>query len=152
MTRIGVIADTHGLLRKSAITALSGVDRILHIGDIGDPVLLDRLAEVAPVQAVRGNVDRGTWADAIPVTHVVEIEGATLYLIHILEDLDLDPEAAGVDVVLFGHTHRPRVDRSGPVTYVNPGSAGPRRVDLPITLAILEIDDGGIEAEIVHLV
>jgi len=151
VTLVGVIADTHGLLRSSALEALSGVERILHIGDIGDQDLLDRLEDIAPVEAVRGNMDRGDWADGIPLTSVVEIDGATLYLIHILDDLDLDPEAAGIDAVLFGHTHRPRMDESGPVMYLNPGSAGPVRVDLPVTLALLTIDSGMIEAEIVHL-
>jgi hypothetical protein len=151
VTVIGVIADTHGLLRKSALAALAGAERILHIGDVGDPGILEKLSRIAPVDAVRGNTDHGEWADALPMTCVVEVDGALLYLIHILEDLDLDPEVAGVDAVLYGHTHRPRIDDDGPVMYLNPGSAGPARPDLPISVARMRIEDGVIEAEIVRL-
>lgn len=151
MTTVGVISDTHGLLRPGALEEMRGSDLILHIGDVGDPGILDQLRELAPVHAVRGNVDRDSWAEALPLTEVVEVGGVVLYLIHILNDLDLDPEAAGFDAVIFGHTHRPRIDRAGPVMYLNPGSAGPRRVDLPITVAKIRIEDGVMDPEIIEL-
>lgn len=150
--RVGLIGDTHGLLRPEAVAALDGVELVLHTGDVGDPAILDRLAAIAPVRAVRGNVDHGAWAERLPSTEVVETGGATLYMLHIVDRLDLDPAAAGFDAVLFGHSHRPETRREGGVLYLNPGSAGPRRFRLPVTLMRLAIEDGRIEPELIELV
>lgn len=146
---LGVLSDTHGLLRPGVIPLLAGVDRILHLGDVGDPAILDELACIAPVTAVRGNVDRGAGVRELPPTAVVEAGGATLYLLHILEELDLDPAAAGFQAVLSGHTHRPEVRRTPDgVLFLNPGSCGPRRFDLPVTVARLTVSGGRPEAVI----
>jgi len=148
--RVGVISDTHGLLRPEVLTLLAGSDLILHAGDVGDPAILAALREVAPVHAVRGNVDGGPLRD-LPATEAVEVGGHLLYMVHIPGDLDLDPVSAGVSVVIHGHTHRSRVERVGGVLYLNPGSVGPRRFDLPVTLALLRVDPEGIESEIIEL-
>ena len=137
--RLGLISDTHGLLRKEAVEALRGSDLILHAGDVGDPIILNKLREVAPVIAVRGNVDTGGWAQAIPMTQVVQADGATIYMLHILQDLDLDPGAAGFDIVISGHSHKHGQGEKRGVLYINPGSAGPRRFDLPITVGRLDL-------------
>jgi len=137
--RIGLISDTHGLLRKEAVEALRGSDLILHAGDVGDPGILDALRAVAPVVAVRGNVDEDSWASALPVTAVAETESALIYVLHDLKELDIDPAAAGFRVVVTGHSHKPaRIERRG-VLYVNPGSAGPKRFNLPTTVARLDL-------------
>jgi putative phosphoesterase len=149
--RIGVIADTHGLVRPEALAALAGVERIVHAGDIGGPDVLDALGRIAPVIAVRGNNDRGAWATTIPETEVVEIGGHTLYVLHDLHALDLEPRAAGFAAVISGHSHQPRVDARGGVLYVNPGSAGPRRFRLPISLARLTVAGERLDAELVTL-
>jgi putative phosphoesterase len=149
--RIGVISDTHGLLRPEAIAALSGSDRILHAGDVGDPEIIDRLRELAPVTAVRGNVDRGPWAAALPETELVEVVGVSIYMLHDLAQLNLKPEAAGFRVVIYGHSHRPKVEEKNGVLYFNPGSAGPRRFQLPVSLGRLEIEKGKVRGEIVNL-
>lgn len=149
--RVGLISDTHGLLRPAALEALAGVDRILHAGDVGHPEVLEALAALAPVTAVRGNVDRGAWADALPPTAAVEVAGSWIYVLHIVEELDLDPVAAGFTAVVFGHSHRPEVRRERGVLYVNPGSAGPRRFHLPIAVARLDLGHGGARAEILTL-
>ncbi len=148
---VGVVSDTHGLLRPEVLDALEGSDLIVHAGDVGDPAILGRLEEVAPVRAVRGNTDRGPGVGDLPVTEVVEVGGRSLYLIHILDDLDLDPAAAGFDAVVFGHTHHPEARREDGVLYLNPGSAGPRRFRLPVTVARLRIGPEALEAEIVEL-
>ena len=157
---IGLISDTHGLLRREAIDALGGSDLILHAGDVGDPGILDDLRRVAPVVAVHGNTDRGELRRALPETAVVGLAshpgqidpGEPLaYLLHELERLDLDAEAAGVSVVIYGHTHRPALYRRGGVLYVNPGAAGHRRFDLPITVGRLNCGEDGVRAEIVEL-
>lgn len=148
---VGVLADTHGLLRPGAVEALEGVERIVHAGDVDDPGILERLREVAPVEAVRGNVDRGDWADRLPRTRVVEVGGRVLYVLHRLETLDLDPRAAGFDAVIYGHTHRPAVERRDGVLYLNPGSAGPRRSGRPVCLALLRAGPGGVDVERVDL-
>lgn len=146
---VGVLSDTHGLLRPEVLPLLEGSEHILHLGDVGDPAILDRLGEVAPVTAVRGNVDRGPGLSTLPLTTVASLGGADLYLIHIVADLDLDPGAAGMAAVLSGHTHRPEVRRSGDgVLYLNPGSCGPRRFDLPVTVARLTVEEGRVDAEI----
>ena len=151
MARVGVISDTHGLLRPEALRALAGTDLIVHAGDVGDPRVLEGLRAVAPVVAVRGNNDRGPWAAALAETEVVASGGRSLYVLHDLAQLDLDPRAAGFDAVIAGHSHQPRVERCDGILYLNPGSAGPRRFRLPIAVARLEIDAAGLDAEIVHL-
>lgn len=149
---VGVVSDTHGLLREEAVEALQGVDVILHAGDVGDPLILQQLVSLAPVFVVRGNVDRAPWADALPSTEVIEVAGVTFFMLHELELLDLDPAEAGIDVVVYGHSHRPEAEEKDGVLYLNPGSAGPRRFDLPVTLARLSIGEGTLEAGIVSLV
>ena len=151
MSEWGLIADTHGLLRNDALDALQGVEGILHAGDVGEPGLLQRLARIAPVTAVRGNVDRGPWAEALPETAEVECGGVWVHMRHILADLDLDPRAAGFGVVITGHSHRPLVEERGGVLFVNPGSAGPRRFKLPVTVARMTVREGRPEVRVVHL-
>ena len=124
---VGVISDTHGLLRPEAVAALAGVERIVHAGDIGSPDVLAALGRIAPVAAVRGNNDREAWAARIPETEVVEVGDVSLYVLHDLHELDLDPRAAGFAAVIAGHSHQPRVEEKAGVLYLNPGSAGPRR-------------------------
>lgn len=149
--RLGIISDTHGLLRPEAVEALRGVDLIVHAGDVGGPEILTQLKTVAPVFAVRGNVDTQAWAQELPMTAMVEANGASFYVLHNLRELDLKPEAAGVKGVVSGHTHQPgQFEREG-VLYLNPGSAGPRRFHLPVTLAILEVTRKPLRAEIVPL-
>ncbi len=135
---IGLISDTHGLLRPEAIAALRGVERICHMGDVGGPEILEELARIAPVDAVRGNVDHGAWCRALPETLVVERDGLRIFLLHDLAALDLDPAAAGIRVVLYGHTHVPCSEEKDGVLFANPGAAGPRRFDLPVSVALLE--------------
>ncbi len=149
--RIGLIADTHGLMRPGALAALSGCSRILHAGDIGTPAVLTALAEVAPVSAVRGNNDRGPWAEALAHDEVVDVAGHLLYVLHDLAELDLDPAAAGFAAVITGHSHRPRHEVKDGVHYINPGSAGPRRFKLPISLAELVVDGKGFALRFVEL-
>jgi uncharacterized protein len=150
--RIGLISDTHGLLRPEAVEALRGVQMILHAGDVGKPEILEALGRLAPVRAVRGNNDRGEWAEALPETDIIEAGGVRIYVLHALQDLSVDPAAAGLDVIVAGHSHRPSVERSGQVLYVNPGSAGPRRFRQPVGVAVLEIRDGAVEARLFELV
>jgi uncharacterized protein len=137
---IGLISDTHGLLRDQAIRALNGVDLILHAGDVGDPAVLEGLRRIAPVRAIRGNVDVAPWAAALPESDLVKTPAATFYLVHSLADLDLNPRAAGIDIVLCGHSHRPEQRQQDGVLLLNPGSAGPRRFSLPITLGRLNLN------------
>jgi putative phosphoesterase len=148
---VGVISDTHGLLRPEAVAALAGVDRIVHAGDIGSPDVLAALERIAPVAAVRGNNDRERWAAAIPETEVVEVGGVSLYVLHDLHELDLDPRAAGFAAVIAGHSHQPRLQERDGVLYLNPGSAGPRRFKLPISLARLTVAGPRVRAELVTL-
>ena len=151
MTIVGVISDTHGLLRAEAAEALRGVAHILHAGDVGADEVLKELRTIAPVTAVRGNVDREVWAREIPQTQVVEIEGVSIYLLHILAELDSKPEAAGFGVVVYGHSHQPSQSVKRGVLYFNPGSAGPRRFKLPVTVGKLVIDNGSVRGDIVNL-
>ncbi|HEY7189562.1 MAG TPA: metallophosphoesterase family protein [Vicinamibacterales bacterium] len=151
-TIVGVISDTHGLLRPQALRALDGSERIIHAGDVGDPQILTRLRTIAPTTAVRGNIDTGEWAALLPMTEVVEIGDVHLYVLHDLAALDLDPKAAGFAAVISGHSHRPAAQVRNGVLYLNPGSAGPRRFKLPIALARLEIVGGRITHEIIELV
>lgn len=148
---LGVISDTHGLLRPEAVAALRGSELILHAGDVGSPSVLERLSELAPVVAIRGNCDEGAWAEALPETETLALGAMTLCLIHDLKQLNPAGDASGVDVVISGHTHQPRVETRGGVLYLNPGSAGRRRFKLPITLARLTLSPAGASAEIVHL-
>jgi len=152
MTVIGVISDTHGLLRSEAVEELRGVSRILHAGDVGTPEVLAALNEIAPVTAVRGNVDHGSWATRLPTSEVVEVEGVSIYVMHILTELDLKPEAAGFGVVVYGHSHEPKSEVKNGVLYFNPGSAGPRRFKLPVTVGKLVADGGAVRGEIVEIV
>lgn len=135
--RIGVISDTHGLLRPEALKALEGVDHILHAGDVGDPDHLDVLARIAPVSAIRGNVDQGPWAEALPEMATLLIGGLRIHMIHDRKTLRADPEAEEWDVVISGHSHRSGIVESGSTLWLNPGAAGPRRFRLPVTLAFL---------------
>jgi uncharacterized protein len=148
---IGVISDTHGLLRPEALAALEGSDRIIHAGDVGSPAVLTTLADLAPVTVVRGNNDRGAWAQAIAPTEVVDADGLLIYVIHDINELDLDPVAGGFRAVVFGHSHRPAQETRDGVLWFNPGSAGPRRFKLPIAVGRLIIDDGAVRGEIVTL-
>ena len=148
---VGVISDTHGLLRPEALHALRGVEHILHAGDVGNPEIIDKLHEIAPVTAIRGNIDlHGPCAD-LPSTEAIELGGCFLYMLHNLEDLDLNPSAAKIDVVLFGHSHKPSAAVKSGVLYLNPGSAGPRRFSLPVTVALLHLKPGSARSEIVQL-
>jgi putative phosphoesterase len=149
--KIGIISDTHGLLRPEAVLALRGVDRILHAGDVGDPDILDSLGQVAPVTAIRGNIDRDLWARVLPETEVLEVEGISIYMLHDLAKLDLKPEAAGFRVVVYGHSHQPKLKEKNGVLYFNPGSAGPRRFKLPISVGTLEISAGRVEPKLIEL-
>jgi putative phosphoesterase len=148
---IGVISDTHGLLRPEATTALAGAELIIHAGDIGNPQILEALAQIAPVHAVRGNTDRGDWAADLPHARVVEVGGVLLYVLHELFTLDLDPAAAGLAAVIFGHSHAPHLERKNGVLYLNPGSAGPRRFKLPVSLARLMVHPNSLHPELVEL-
>lgn len=151
MGPIGVISDTHGLLRPQAVEALQGSALIIHAGDVGRPEILDELRTIAPVIAVRGNVDRGDWAAHLPLSDIVEHDGVRLYVLHILEDLELDPPTAGFHAVITGHTHLPKIETKDGVLYFNPGSAGPRRFDLPVSVGRLSIADGKLVGELVYL-
>ncbi len=150
MVRIGLISDTHGLLRPEALEFLRGSRHILHAGDIGRPDILQALAKIAPVTAVRGNID-GAWADAVPQTERVQFGKASIYMIHNIAELDIEPKAAGVQVVVSGHSHKPLIEDREGVLYVNPGSAGPRRFSLPVAAGELCIEGPGINPRIVLL-
>jgi putative phosphoesterase len=151
MKTIGVISDTHGLLRWEAEAALAGVDHIIHAGDIGTPEILERLRRIAPVTAVRGNNDKGPWAEPLPATAIVDICGQRLYVVHDIADLDVDPLADGIAAIIAGHSHKPALQEKDGVLFLNPGSAGPRRFTLPVALAKLFVDEGGVRGEICNL-
>jgi uncharacterized protein len=152
MARVGLISDTHGLLRPEAVSFLRGCDHIVHGGDIGHAEVLDELSALAPVTAVRGNNDKGAWADRLAETEFVQIGDVCIYALHDIAQLDIDPSGAGVQVVVSGHSHKPLVERRDGVLYVNPGSAGPRRFKLPISVAELVIADRVVSARLVELV
>ncbi|MGD0798242.1 MAG: metallophosphoesterase family protein [Acidobacteriaceae bacterium] len=148
---IGVISDTHGLLHPEAIAALAGSIHILHAGDVGDSAILDRLRALAPLTAIRGNIDTCGPCAALPPTEAVELAGRLFYLVHSIHDLDLNPKAAHIDVVVSGHSHRASIETRAGVLYLNPGSAGPRRFNHPITLATITIADDAIDYRIIPL-
>ena len=148
---LGVISDTHGLLRPSAVKALEGSDLIIHAGDVGTPEILDQLGRIAPVVAVRGNVDRDAWAEQLPRRAVVGAASARILIVHNLHDLDLDPAVAGFDVVICGHSHKPAETERAGVLYLNPGSAGPRRFKLPVTVAKLDLAAAPFRVEMIDL-
>jgi len=148
---VGVISDTHGLMRPEALEALRGKDAIIHAGDVGDPAILESLRRLAPVTAVRGNVDGGELARDLPPVALMDCEGVTVYVLHDLATLDLTPKVAGIRVVVSGHTHKPLIHEKDGVLYLNPGSAGPRRFHLPISVAELVVEAGTPRARIVEL-
>ncbi len=149
--RVGVVSDTHGLVRPELIACLRGVDLILHAGDVGKRDVLETLSTVAPVHAVRGNVDRDVWAEDLPPSRVVEIGGLRFFILHNIHLGSADPEREGFDVVVSGHSHSPSITRRGRVLYVNPGSAGPRRFHLPVSMARIVVRDRVPEAELIPL-
>ena len=148
---LGVISDTHGLIRPEGIEALQGVEMILHAGDIGNQQVLDKLNEIAPVTAVRGNNDKDEWARSLPDWDVVEVGNVSIYMLHNLNEIDISPSGAGFQVIVSGHSHKPSVSEQRGVLYVNPGSAGPRRFALPVSVAHLEIVNDKAEARIIEL-
>jgi putative phosphoesterase len=148
---VGIISDTHGLLRPEAIAELTGSDLIIHAGDVGAREILDRLRRIAAVVAVRGNADRGSWAKELPISETVRVAEMDLYVLHDVSDLDLGPRAAGFRAVISGHTHQPRIEHRNGVLFLNPGSAGPRRFALPVSVARIHVRDSKLEAEIVQL-
>lgn len=148
---IGVISDTHGLLRPEAVEALRGVEHIVHAGDVGDPEILEKLSAIAPVTTVRGNIDKAPWARKLPETDVLEIGDVSIYILHDVARLDLNPKVAGFKVVIYGHSHIPKQESRDGVLYFNPGSAGPRWFKLPVSVGKLIIEDGGVAANVVQL-
>ena len=148
---VGVISDTHGLLRPEALDVLRGSDLIIHAGDVGKPEVIERLGEVAPLHVVCGNIDNGSWAAALPQTELVEVGGHRFFVLHDIAQLDVDPVAAGFAAVVFGHSHRPSIETRNGVLFLNPGSAGPRRFKLPITVARVKTSGRNIRADIVDL-
>lgn len=148
---IGLISDTHGLMRPEALAALRGSDLIIHAGDAGEPEILEQLRAVAPLVVVRGNVDKGAWADRLPLTAVVETSSARIYVLHDIQQLDLDPAAAKLGIVVSGHSHKPGHTKRSGVLYLNPGSAGPRRFRLPITVARLDLRPSPWSFDLIHL-
>jgi uncharacterized protein len=148
---IGIISDTHGLLRPEVVEALRGSQHIIHAGDVGDAAILEQLAAIAPVTAIRGNVDKEPWAKKLPATEVVELGGISIYVLHDIAKLDLKPKAAGFQVVIYGHSHIPKQETCDGVLYFNPGSAGPRRFKLPVSMGKLIVSGGNVRGEIVTL-
>jgi putative phosphoesterase len=149
--RVGVISDTHGLLRPQALQFLKGSELIIHCGDICQPAVIDELSRMAPVRAVRGNNDQGSWSDELPESATIRLGEILIYVIHDLSQLDIDPVAAGVAIVLSGHSHQPSITHRDGITYLNPGSAGPRRFKLPICVAELVIDGKAVMPRIVQI-
>jgi uncharacterized protein len=149
--RIGVISDTHGLMRPEALRALQGAEHILHAGDVGDPAILDALRAIAPVTAIRGNIDEGGPCSHLPSTELVELGGRSIFMLHDVKKIDLNPEAAGIAAVVFGHSHKPLLEWRRGVLFLNPGSAGPRRFELPVTFAWLKIEANEVSARVVPL-
>jgi uncharacterized protein len=148
---VGVVSDTHGLLRPEVVKVLSGSDHILHAGDIGALEIIPALEHIAPVTAIRGNIDREPWAQRFPESELTELAGVHIYLIHDLHSLDLNPQVAGLAAVVSGHTHQPKQEVRNGVLYFNPGSAGPRRFNLPISVGKLEVKDGLVRGKVLFL-
>ena len=148
---VGVISDTHGLLRPEAISALRGADMIIHAGDVGNPEVIEELRGVAPTFVVRGNIDKAHWADALPMTEVIEVGERLFYVLHEISQLDFDPAAAGFAAVVFGHSHAPSIEIREGVLFLNPGSAGPRRFKLPVAVARVSVSGQRIVPEIIEL-
>jgi putative phosphoesterase len=148
---IGVISDTHGLMRFEALAALVGVDLILHAGDIGNLQIIEQLKKISPVIAVRGNNDKGKWADDLPFTATIKTSNLNIYMLHDLKEIEVKPDEGDFQVIISGHTHRPCVEKRDTILYLNPGSAGPRRFKLPVTVACLKTSDKNAEAEIIDL-
>jgi uncharacterized protein len=151
MMRIGIISDTHGLLRPEAIKHLAGTDHIIHAGDIGAPEVIEGLRRIAPTTAIRGNIDTGDWAMDYPDAELVELAGRAFYVLHNLKEIKLDPAASGINVIISGHSHRPKIEMKNGILYLNPGSAGPRRFKLPITLAIFALSDRTVLPQILEI-
>ena len=149
--RVGVIADTHGLLRAEAVEAFAGVELILHAGDVGDALILDELGKVAPVTAIRGNVDTKGACALLPSFEYVTVAGVNLYMLHDVGGLDLDPGSAGIAAVVYGHSHKPLIERRRGVLFFNPGAAGPRRFALPVSVGVLEVTTKGVEPKLLTL-
>lgn len=149
--KLGVISDTHRLIRPEALAALAGSELIIHAGDVGTPEVLAALERIAPVHAIRGNIDTASWARSLPEQREVQLENARIWVLHDRRQLSLDPAAEGYRAVISGHSHRPGIDQNGRVLYLNPGSAGPRRFRLPVSVARCEVRDGEIRAELVEL-
>jgi putative phosphoesterase len=148
---IGVIADTHGLLRPEALEALQGSDLIVHAGDIGNPRVLEGLRAIAPVVAVRGNMDEPWWAHSLPKSDMIQVAQTWLYVIHDIDDLDLVPLAAGINAVIYGHSHHPSIQMRKGVLFLNPGSSGPRRFELPVSVALIQLENGLLEPRLIEL-
>ncbi len=148
---VGVISDTHGLLRNNVFQVFKNADYILHAGDVGSQAILNELKKLAPITVVRGNMDTGDWAAGLALTDMVKIGNHYLYLLHDLSSLDIDPLAAGVDIIISGHTHQPLINKQNKILYLNPGSAGPRRMNLPVSVAMLYISRNRLDAEIIDL-
>jgi putative phosphoesterase len=151
MMRIGIISDTHGLLRPEAIKHLAGTDHIIHAGDIGAPEVIEELRRIAPTTAIRGNIDTGDLAKDYPDAELVELAGRAFYVLHNLKEIKLDPAASGINVIICGHSHRPKIETKNGVLYINPGSAGPRRFKLPIAVATLEFSDRALLPQILEI-
>ncbi len=151
MQRVGVISDTHGLLRPEALAQLAGCDHLVHAGDIGNPAILDALRAIAPLTVVRGNNDKGAWAQPIPATAWLEVEGVRLYVVHDIATLDIDPVASEAKIIVYGHSHKPTEQWRGGILYLNPGSAGPRRFKLPVSVAELLVDGPSLTVRLIHL-
>jgi uncharacterized protein len=151
LSLIGVISDTHGLLRPEAVAALRGSDRIIHAGDVGAPEIIEKLSAIAPVTVVRGNIDTAAWGCALPNNEVLEVDGVTIYVLHDLAQLDLKPKAAGFGAVVSGHSHVPKQEERDGVLYFNPGAAGPRRFKLPVSIGKLIVENGAVRGELLEL-
>jgi putative phosphoesterase len=149
---LAVLSDTHGLLRPEVIPAIASADHILHAGDVGDPSILDTLRTLAPVTAIRGNVDTQSPCALLPAIEAFELGGHLLYMLHSIDDLDLNPKAAGIAAVISGHSHKPSIEHRNGVLYLNPGSCGPRRFNLPVTLALLDLSKSPLSPELIHLI
>lgn len=151
MSIIGIISDTHGLLRHEAKKLLKGVELIIHAGDVGSGDVLEELSAIGSLKAVRGNVDNGVYAGVLPASEYISIAGKNIYVIHNIDHLDIVPEAAGVDIVIYGHSHKAQKKEKNGVLYFNPGSIGPRRFNLPVSMGLISISEGVINAEIIEL-